>query len=179
MSERKKGRVMTDQQLFEVVFRGDIRQGERLAAVRQRLGDLFRLDFARLDQLFSGRPVVLRRGLTQGDAERFRALLEEAGALIQLRPGSVALADPESPATSDSESAAQEPSAPEPSLEEPSLAPLGADLLRPDERPQIEVPTLSLEHLSLAELGSDVLRPEERQRSAPRSLDVSHLSVSL
>ena len=172
---------MSDQPSFEVVFRGDIRSGETLAVVQQRLGDLFRLDPPRLDQLFSGRPVMLRRGLDSVDAERFRTLLEEAGALVQLRPTSDRpnSAQPVSSAHRPPSAAVDTaPASRTASAGEPSLAPLGAELLRAEERTQVQAPSLSLDHLSLAEPGSEVLHPHERRPFEPRDLDVSHLSLS-
>src|SRR5690625_3353623 len=168
---------MTDQHSFDVVFRGDICAGETLAVVRQRLGELFRLDPARLDQLFSGRPVVLRRGLDSVAAERCRTLLEEAGALVQLRATSdqptAAAVRPEPSAGVDADSTSRTAS-----VAGPSVAPVGAELLRPEERLPVKAPVLSLDHLSLAEPGSDVLRADERRPFEPRNLDVSHLSLS-
>ncbi len=160
---------MTDNNRFDVVFRGDIAPGETLPVVRQRLGELFRLDETRLAQLFSGRPVVVKRGLTAEEGERYRQTLERAGALVTLRAASPESASQESPAAS---------VAPATGRSEPDVAPVGADVLRPEERRSVEAPEFDLDHLSVAEAGSDVLRPEERRTVQAPELDLSHLSVA-
>lgn len=188
---------MTSEPLYDVIFRGDIAQGESLAAVRQRLGGLFRLNEEQLVQLFSGRPAVLKRGLDQVAATRFRLRLEESGALVQLRPAVGA----EQPVMADSLRAEDAASLPAESSSSAAgalsvgdvpltqgfsaisdsralaVAPSGADLLHPHERRTVESLTLSLDKLSVAEFGSDILSPEERSHIEPRELDLSHLSV--
>lgn len=69
-----------------LVFAGSVRDGFDRDTVKQRLGQWLKLEPARLDTLFSGRPVVLKRGLPADQAaawvQRFAAL----GAELQVEP---------------------------------------------------------------------------------------------
>lgn len=74
----------TSSEMFEIVFRGDIQFGQNLADVKSRLQQLFKIDAAKVDALFTGKPVVLKRGLDKASAEKYQEVLTKAGALIEL-----------------------------------------------------------------------------------------------
>ena len=74
-------------QEFDIIFRGDIVFGHQLADVKQRLQQLFKADAAKVDALFSGRPVPLKRGLDQASAEKYKEALTRAGAQVDIVPG--------------------------------------------------------------------------------------------
>src|SRR5690606_40568336 len=57
---------------FDIIFRGDIVIGHQLQDVKARLQQLFKTDAARIDALFTGRPVALKRGLDQATANKDR-----------------------------------------------------------------------------------------------------------
>ena len=71
-------------QEFDIIFRGDIVFGHQLADVKQRLQQLFKADAAKVDALFSGRPVPLKRGLDQTSAEKYKEALTRAGAQVDI-----------------------------------------------------------------------------------------------
>lgn len=149
---------------FDIFFRGDIVPGRRLDEVRDRLRQLFQIEDARLNALFSGRPTVIRRDLSAADAERYRAALHDAGAQVELRP----LHSPDAPVTPSSQAA------PEASW---TLAPVGADVLRPEERSQTTAPSIDLGGLEVAPVGADVLRPDQRHTAVARDIDTAHLGL--
>ena len=62
---------MSDQQ-FDIIFRGDIVFGHQLADVKLRLQQLFKADAVKIDALFSGRPVPLKRGLDLASAQKYK-----------------------------------------------------------------------------------------------------------
>lgn len=70
---------------FSVIFRGEVLDGREPAQVRASLAELFSLPAERIDRLFGGRPVVLKRGLKRGEAVKFRSALAKAGAVAMLR----------------------------------------------------------------------------------------------
>jgi hypothetical protein len=76
---------MSDQQ-FDIIFRGDIVFGHQLADVKTRLQQLFKADAAKVDALFSGRPVPLKRGLDQASAQKYKEALMKAGAQVDIVP---------------------------------------------------------------------------------------------
>lgn len=149
---------------YDVFFRGDIVPGQRLHEVRERLRQLFKLDDARLNALFSGRPMAIRRDLGASDAERYRVALREAGALVELRPLDV----PDAPSVVDN------PANPG---GEWSLAPVGADVLQPEERIPVAPVSVDISGLEVAPPGTDVLREDERRRVVVRNVDTTHLGL--
>ncbi len=70
---------------YELVFHGELIEGFDADEVKQRLARLLKLSEERLEQLFSRPMVVLRRGLSQEEAERFRQLFEKAGVRVHAR----------------------------------------------------------------------------------------------
>lgn len=71
--------------MYQVIFRGTIAEGHASATVRQQLGQRFGLSAQRLDALFSGRPVVVKKGLDRDKAERLQAAFGEVGAVCEIR----------------------------------------------------------------------------------------------
>lgn len=112
---------MADQR-FRIVFRGEVAAGESPDRVRERLGQRLRLSADRLERLFSGRPVVIKRGLDHTAAQKIHAAFEGAGAVCELQAEP---AEPEAPATTDTASApaAEPPSAETPAAEAPPAEP--------------------------------------------------------
>ncbi len=156
---------MSGELRYDLLFRGDIVPGRRLDEVKARVRELFQLDDARLANLFSGRPVLIRRELGAADAERYRSALTAAGALVELRPVAGAAG------------AAGVPAAPRPAGGDWSLTPVGADLLHPEERSRPAARAVDVGHLSVQPPGADVLRPEERRRIDPVHIDTSRLGL--
>lgn len=166
---------------FSVIFRGDIAPGATLAEVRQRLQDFFNLDDARAGQLFSGRPVTVKKNVERDKAEQFRALLAGMGALAELRD-SAADNGPSSAAPSAPRPVAVAPSSPPPTapasgLDGVTVEPPGADVLRPGERRPDVHRDVATGHLSLDSPGADILKPHERQKPVEVHLDLSRLRV--
>ncbi|WP_321351051.1 hypothetical protein [Halopseudomonas oceani] len=85
---------------FEVVFQGQVQKGAAPEQVRANVGKLFQVSGAQLDTLFSGRRVVIKQGLDQVGAEKYRIALERAGAQCSIVP----MDDPAAP-TAESQSA--------------------------------------------------------------------------
>lgn len=69
-----------------VVFSGQIREGVAHEQVRNNFARLFRLDDEhKLNQLFSGKPVVLKKGLSADEARKYEQALLKAGAICEVR----------------------------------------------------------------------------------------------
>lgn len=149
---------------YDVFFRGEIVPGQRLNEVRERLRQLFQIDDARLNTLFSGRPMAIRRDLGASDAERYRGALLEAGALVELR----LLDAPDTPFPPDDTA---NPGG------EWSLAPVGADVLQPEERNPVVPVSVDISGLEVAPPGADVLREDERRPVVARNVDTTHLGL--
>ncbi len=170
---------------FDIIFRGDIVLGHQLAAVKARLQQLFKVDAAKVDSLFTGRPVPLKRNLDEASANKYRDVLINAGAMVEV------CASATSPAKAAPKSAPAPRRAAEASTAVWTLAPLGADLLPAQERPpqpasvNVDISSLSLRpaegnlvdvsevheeigaviiapDLGLAAVGSDLLSADEK-----------------
>lgn len=170
-------------ELFNVIFRGDIAPGHSLAKVRECLRDHFKLDDARVDQLFSGRPVIVKKNLDHSRASQFRDLLADMGALAQLRSveGSSDVRIPASPAMPAGTASLSPAHTPPADVREPlagvTVEPPGADVLKPQERRPPVQRDIVVDHLSVDRPGADVLQPHERKREVVLNLDLSHLAV--
>ena len=140
---------------FRLTFKAEVQPGQHPAVVRKRLAAALQLDEERLDLLFSGRAVIIKKGLDAAQAERFRALFEKAGA--QLRVESEAAQPP--PAGMDLQ-----------------LLPPGADVLTAAERVSVPAADIDTARLSLAAKDETWLSSERLEQ--PVLPDTAHLSVA-
>jgi ribosomal protein L32 len=74
---------------FQVLYSGDISEGVAEATVRVNLARRLGIDARKVDQLFSGRTVVLRSGMTRQAAETLQAELADLGAIVRIKDLSV------------------------------------------------------------------------------------------
>ncbi len=251
-----------DDEKYNLIFRGVLAKSVEPAEAKRNLGQLFKIDSAKVEALFTGKPVVLKRGLTLDVATKYRVAIKKAGALVDVEmqtstpvkpagkaaftvpavestadkslgtipgagtdlgaipgtsPASVHMAAvPQVTATiepADGEAPAAVPvtePSPLPHVEELgaafTLAPVGADLLKPEEHSQVAAvvvdtsglsikaasgnllePTeyrqddalaLDLSGFDLAEAGADVLKPEERKTVEPVEVDITAISLA-
>jgi hypothetical protein len=74
---------------YRVVFEGELSGDLPEHAVKQNLASLFRMPQTRVEDLFSGRRVVLKKDVDGATAKRFESALAKAGAAcrIEAMPG--------------------------------------------------------------------------------------------
>ncbi len=146
---------------FDIIFRGDIVMGHQLVEVKQRLQQLFKTDAAKIDALFTGRPVPLKRNLDEVTANKYRDVLIKAGALVQVvAAGSVNTSPKPVPR-------------PQPSVATATVAPsvaAPAAKIEPESAP-------GLASWTLAPAGSDLLGADQRQQIPPVQVDISSLTL--
>lgn len=154
---------------YKLVFRGDIAPGHSHLQVRERLKELFRLDEAGMEKLFCGRPVTIKRNLSEANARVWCETLLKTGAIVESAPEEDASPVPQP----------QPEPVPQSEPERSGLAiePPGADVLKPSERRVFVPAQVDTDYLSLDQPGADVLRPEERRIFEELDLDLSHLRV--
>lgn len=75
-----------DTRTFRLVFRGECHPGHDPQAVRQAVVAALKLDDRRAARLFSGRQVVLRRGVDLPSAHRYIVRLAALGAMVRAEP---------------------------------------------------------------------------------------------
>lgn len=69
---------------FQLVFAGEILAGYTPTVVREAVASRLKLDDERLERLFSGEPVVLKRGVELDRALHYVAQFEQLGALLHI-----------------------------------------------------------------------------------------------
>lgn len=142
---------------FEIIFRGDIVVGHQLHEVKKQLQQLFKVDAGKIDALFTGRPIPLKKNLDEVTANKYREVLLKAGALVEICVASEAgnhrpTASPGSPA-----SLGANPTPASPIKSSWSLAPVGSYLLAPTERPKTNVVSIDTGSISLRPAGGNLL----------------------
>ncbi|MFR0689565.1 DUF805 domain-containing protein [Enterobacterales bacterium AE_CKDN230030158-1A_HGKHYDSX7] len=69
-----------DQSRFKIVFDGALMPQTPLETAKENLARLFKSDTSKIDALFSGQPVVLKRDLSDDEADKYLRALHGAGA---------------------------------------------------------------------------------------------------
>ena len=67
---------------YKIMFSGELMPDFDLAQVEQNLAQLFKSDIDKIRQLFSGKPVALKRDLSDDQAEKYLTALQRAGAKV-------------------------------------------------------------------------------------------------
>lgn len=182
---------------YEIAFSAQLVPGAQLESVKANVAKLFQADEQRLALLFSGRRIVIKSNLDEVGAEKYRATLERAGALvevvnlereqdieeIELAPPPVAMASAAAVSTPSAEQSRgrlqvaprDEYMAAFAGVDAPDfgIAPLGDDLQ--DDQPEPQAPALDLSQFSLAPAGSDM--GEVKKAPAGPPPDISHLKL--
>lgn len=160
--------------VFEVVFQGQVQPGLDPAQVRARIGQLFQVDERQVGVLFSGRRIVIKGGLDEAAAQRYRQAIERAGAVCEIvrlpeEPAAVApVARRNVPPRDEFMAAFVDVQAPDFPLAEP-----GADMQ--DSYQDHSPLDIDLSAFTLAPVGSDLA--EQSDTPPPPAPDTSHLRL--
>lgn len=182
------------EQHFEVVFRGDVEPGRSVAEVKEGLSKLFNTETSRIDQMFSGKPVVIKANIDEQTALHYQVSLKKVGALVDVRPsGSVnGSASSATPTPQDTSSDVSEPSGTPPVDENQQdnsdnteemedfdfdVAPIGADILTTEHKKDYTPANVDTSHLTVSDVGSDVLEDKDKRSYGESDVDTSHLSI--
>lgn len=152
-----------------VYFEGSIADGFSIGQVKKNLVKLFKSDADRISQLFSGERVALKKDIDLATAQKYHAILRNAGALVI-----VDAANDAAHAGAGAQSAAQNQRQEQP-VYGWSLAPPGSPLLQKSEQTEPPVVNIDVSHLSLASVFAAHKPAVVAQAAAP---DTSHLSVA-
>ncbi len=181
------------EELYNIVFKGELVRSFELDAVKKNVGQLFKMQGPKLDALFSGKTIVLKRNLSFDAATKYRVAIKKAGARVDLMPvEAVAAAAPskgssEKPHTSQ----ASAPSSVRPMGkavfgEQPSAlgapesdSPVAAAKPEPEESRANASQQGGADEsgFSLAPVGSSVLDESERSEQTSVDVDTSQLSL--
>ncbi len=71
---------------FDIIFAGELIEGPESAAARARVQRMFKASDAQLERLFSGKPVVIKKGVDLEAAAKYRLTFRQVGALVRIHP---------------------------------------------------------------------------------------------
>lgn len=180
--------------VFDITFYGIIQPGKDRESVISNMAALFKTTPEKVRPFFAGGRKVIKSGVDELTAEKYRAALDNVGLVIKIEAGETAAqtgAD-SSPATDTPESGAAISVAPvgsdvleNPPVVEPqpigdistvTMAEVGADVLEnpPEVEPQ---PIGDISHITMAEVGADVLENPPVVEPQPID-DISHITMA-
>ncbi len=148
---------------YRLVFRGEVLEGQHKAVVKQRLGAALKVEGERLDAMFTGKAVTIRKDADTDTAARFQIAFKRAGARLRVMPVAEEV---------DSETVPT-PVAPPADSGGFGLAPAGS--LMVDPHPDAPAPTIDISGLTLAAPGVVLGVPNTVVAVAP---DVSRLTIA-
>ena len=67
---------------YDLIFSGELVPGFELTQVKKNLQQLFRLDENKINALFSGKSISLKKGVDADAANRYRVAMKKAGARV-------------------------------------------------------------------------------------------------
>ena len=151
---------------YNIYYAGTVIEGHETAGVRQQLGRLFKADEVTLDKLFSGQPQMIKRNCDKATALKYQDAMKKAGAKPLIRT-----ADSPAPEAKQAASTTSAPTEKASAAERIAaiagssntaiagnqdfdIAPVGSDVLRPDERPDVSAAEIDTSMLNLAETGA-------------------------
>ncbi len=156
---------MSDE-LYEVVFSGQIKSGADLDKVKANVAAIFKADAAKLTHLFSGKRVIIKKNIDQAMAEKYQVTLDKAGAVCEVKSLSVLpVSEPVSKPVDKKQILTD--GVPEAPNTDPlginaesidalsaAIAPVGSDMQ--DEIKQVKALDVDLEGMDMAPAGSDL-----------------------
>ena len=69
---------------YQLVFNGTISDGHKLDQVKRNLASLFKINEAKVDQMFDRLPIVVKKNVDYDSAMKYQHALRKAGAICQL-----------------------------------------------------------------------------------------------
>lgn len=157
---------------FEVIFAGQLVPGAQPEQVKAKVAAIFKTDVAKIAHLFSGSPVVIKKGIDQSMAQKYQAAMQAAGAIVEIRDASPAAA----PVAARPAAAAPAPAATKP-------APAKKDVSSHHAPPAPQTAPLKVSgdkiapiQASIAPVGSDL--SQAKQAVTAHIPDISGLSVA-
>lgn len=183
---------------YEVAFQGEIADGADLEQVKAAVGQMFKADAAKLAHLFSGKRVVIKKGIDHATAMKYQAALNKAGALCEVKNLSALVVEqapaPSPPSQTEvSATGNLKATAPEIDAEIPpapetdplhitandiddiaaSIAPVGTDMQMSYQA--VDEPQVDISGLDMAPVGSDM--SDKKEEEVPPLPDTEGLKI--
>jgi hypothetical protein len=144
------------EKVYQIVVTGELMEGTYLPDVKAKLAAMFNTPAEKLDPLFSGNRVVIKKGLGEEGAKKYLAAVQAAG----LRCAAEDMAE-KAPQAS-----------PAATMADVSLAPVGTTLI---EAPKVKAPAIDITAYSVAPVGETLIEPPSVMSP---EIDISDLSMA-
>ncbi|SFT45590.1 hypothetical protein [Pseudomonas marincola] len=172
---------------FEIAFAGQLVPGAEPVKVKANLAKLFQADEQRIALLFSGRRIVIKTGLDAATAEKYRATIERAGAVVEV--AEVAATEqvaavrsaagnpaPESPVSEPPAEATPQSAPTASAADTPQTTAASGKRLLPRDEYMAAFSEVDAPDFDIAPVGADLL--EEKTEVAELPLDLSEFSLA-
>ena len=167
--------------LYNIVFQGKIQADFDLQQVKDNLGKLFSAGEDKIDMMFSGKPIAIKKSVDQATALKYLQAMKKSGAIAHtytLEGKVIDLTQPQQKAQDEKETA---PNPAEPASKNTSdtlfdtltVAPPGEQLIPTQTFVEAQFNT---EGMSMAPVGSDVT--DREPPPPPYQADLSNLSMA-
>lgn len=83
---------MAEEQQFDIVFAGEIVEDFVLLEVKKKVAQLFKMDERKVDALFNGKAVTLKKSLDNIAAKKYQKILTQVGLVVLAQPRAIAKA---------------------------------------------------------------------------------------
>lgn len=166
---------MTD--TYRLVFRGEVIEGQHPAVVRKRLAMALKLDDERVQSLFTGNPVVVRKNVDAETAAKFQAVFKKAGARLRVQPIVAADTPASETPVAATTSASTDDTASGGGPEDWIVLPAGSYLLEPDEREPFVPRVIDTSHFALVKMKAFAAAEVERERQEIKAPEFEVLPV--
>jgi hypothetical protein len=156
---------------FTVVFSGKLNGLHPLDVVQRQFAQLFKTNADQTAQLFSGKRVVLKTGISKEQAEKYQKAIHQAGGectLEEIQPAKTQSPPSQIPSQPAPSPAPVLKPAPEP-ITNFSLAPVGAQLSA--RKKEIPITAPKIDHLSVAPAGVVLGEPKKEVIRTFKSID--------
>ena len=152
------------EQTFQVIVNGTLTEGAQLDQVKQNIAKLFNTSVGKVEPMFSGRKMAVKKGLDQQTAQKYKAAIIKAGLAAGIAPMAPATQPQptEQPATAGQSGV---------SLDNASIAAVGSVM---DETPPPAEPDIDISNLDMGSPGETL--SQQNQPPEP-DIDVSDLTM--
>ena len=155
------------QDTFEVVFSGKLVEGAAAEQVKANVAALFKVEVAKVERLFSGAQVAIKKGVDEATAKKYQLALHKAGAITQVVNRAAA------PTPSAPRPAAPAAAAVAPRVEDPVDSAAASGL----QKSVVKAPPPGLGELAGANIDAPGTTLVEHQEVAPPQIDTSALHM--
>ena len=176
------------EELFDLVFSGQLAPGAELAQAKKNIQTLFRIDESKVEILFSGKTVTLKKSLTLDVGTKYRVAMKKAGVQANLVESQTDPAIKEAP--KDAVKPSAEPKAtqapaqsssqskPAPPATNVSDGDWSSDLGAQPVKTEVPREEIHAPDFGLSAEGEDLLREDEKTHQDAADIDVSAMSVA-